>query len=322
MVTLTFLIIAEILTYITIRQHFYEKSWMKFYFIYTINLILSIWVWILWYESESFNGFFDEPEHVWIMLNLGGMLFGVIFPRMVLSGFHFAGVIAKGKAGGHKRSWTNIGLILAGIIFLFAAWGVLGGRFNFTTERRTVKIKGLNPGLEGLKIVQISDLHMACYYHHPELMKEVMERVSKEKPDLLINTGDFVTFGWREYAGFDSILRIPKAKYGNFAILGNHDIGTYDPDFSEADVDNNISLMTKKITHSGYKVLEQNSAVVKIGNARLGITGILTRGSWALQASLQEDRSRILPMVMSARQWPGSIAPISISFLHMIPTSG
>ena len=102
-------------------------------------------------------------------------------------------------------------------------------RFNFTTEEVTMKIKGLNKDLDGLKIVQISDLHLSSFYHHRKELQEVMVKINKLKPDILINTGDFVTFGWREFDRYDTILSKASGKYGNFAILGNHDVGTYDP---------------------------------------------------------------------------------------------
>jgi predicted MPP superfamily phosphohydrolase len=184
------------------------------------------------------------------------------------------------KKGGHIRRLTNTGFILALIVFLVAASGLLIGRFNIKTERQTVRIKGLKPELAGFKIVQISDLHMACYFHHKELLSRVMDRIDQEHPDILLNTGDFITFGWREFDGYDSIYRIGSAKYGKFAILGNHDIGTYDPDFTKADIENNILLMKSKISASGYKVLTQEFTTVDVGNSRIALIGVVTRGSF------------------------------------------
>ena len=53
------------------------------------------------------------------------------------------------------------------------------GRFNFKTENITIKIKGLEPDLEGLKIVQISDLHLTTFYHHQDLLEEVMMQINR-----------------------------------------------------------------------------------------------------------------------------------------------
>ena len=280
MVTLFILIITEIFSYVAIRQHFYEKSWMRFYFFLTNHIVVSIWLWILYFEGLSYNGIFDEPAHLWVLLNFGGIICGVVIPRIIFIFFHFLGVFANRKRGVHKRSLTNAGLIFAVLIFLVVLEGTLVGRFNFRTERVTVKIKGLSHDLEGLKIVQISDLHLSSFYHNKATLAGVMDKINKEHPDILINTGDFVTYGWREFDSFDTILRAGVSKYGNFAIMGNHDFGSYDPFYTEADRNDNVLLMHKKIISSGYRLLNDEFSMLRIGNARIAMIGVTTRGSF------------------------------------------
>ena len=274
------LIITEILTLAALRQHFYDRSWMTYYFCVIAHVVLSIWLWILWFETIAYDGIFDEPRHIWILLNLAGMICAVVLPRILLIIFHFSGRLIRRKSGGHSRALTNTGLAFSVIIFVILATSTLYGRFNFKTENYSIKIKGLKPELNGLKIVQISDLHLSSFYHHTDLLRNVMNQIKAIDPDLVINTGDFITFGWRESAGSDSILSIPKGKYGNFAVMGNHDFGTYDPFFTEADKDNNVLLMNKFIESSGFIVLNDESASVKIGNARIAMIGVMTKGSF------------------------------------------
>ena len=147
-------------------------------------------------------------------------------------------------------------------------------------SRPRIKVKGLQKDLEGLRIVQISDLHLSSYYHHKDVMLRAINRVNELKPDLLINTGDFVTFAWREFGRFDTILRIPKAKYGNFAVMGNHDFGTYQPYYTEADRENNVLIMNNQIRSSGYTLLNDEFTTVKIKDATIAIIGIITKGSF------------------------------------------
>jgi predicted MPP superfamily phosphohydrolase len=163
-------------------------------------------------------------------------------------------------------------------ILSIVALGTLHGRFNFKTEQVTIKIKGLNKDLDGLKIVQLSDMHLAGFYHHRKVLQAVMDKVNSYKPDLILNTGDFVSYGWREFGRNDTILITAKSRYGNFAVMGNHDFGTYHPDFTEADRANNVLIMNKLIESSGYKVLNDEFTKVKAGNARIGIIGVITMG--------------------------------------------
>jgi hypothetical protein len=278
MMFLILLIIIEILTMLVIRQHFYDRSWMRYYFLLTFNILVSIWLWVLWFRVSNYKGIFDEPVNIWMIMNINGVIAAVVIPRFIMIIFHFSGVLARRYTGGHIRQLTNTGMIIAAVIFLMVLTGALFGRFNFKKEEISINIRGLHPDLNGLKIVHISDLHLSSFYRHSEKLSDIMEQISEIEPDLLINTGDFVTIGWREFAGYDTILKAAKGKYGSFAVLGNHDCGTYHPYYTEADRDNNILLMTNLISASGYTVLNDDSEVIEIGRAKVSLTGIVTKG--------------------------------------------
>jgi hypothetical protein len=281
MILFFILFTTEVLTLIFIRHHFYDKSWMKYFFFIILNTVLSIWLWILWFKVISYEGIFDTAEHIWDITNLAGMICAVVFPRIILNIIHFSGWFRDRKrAGAHNRALTNSGLVISAIIFLVIANGTLIGRFNFKTEFITAKIKGLTKDLDSLKIVQISDIHLSSFYHHQELLDDVMKGINKLNPDLIINTGDFITIGWREFSGFDTILNKAKGKFGNYAVMGNHDFGTYNPYFTDADRENNFLLMNKLIASSGYQVLNDESAMVNIRNSRIAMIGVMTKGSF------------------------------------------
>ena len=250
-----FLIITEVLTFIVLYQHFHNTSHFIYYIALLSNVLLSLWLWTLFVRISIYKGDFDTPQNIWLRMNLTGMVCAVVVPRFILSLFHFTGKLFKLKKKSHIRSLTNTGLIISSIFFITIASGTMVGRFNFKTEEVTIKIKGLNKNLEGLKIVQISDIHLPGFYHHQKLLKKVMNDINSYKPDLVMNTGDFIDYGWKEFDRSDTILSIVKSRYGNFAVLGNHDIGTYHPSFTEADIVVNISKMNQLISASGYRVL-------------------------------------------------------------------
>ena len=273
-----FLIITEVFTPIVLYQRFFIRLRPIYYISVAIHVILSLWLWVLFFELAANNSFFDNPQHIWFMMNMKGMICGVAAPRLILIIFHFSGKLIRRKTGGYLTWLTDTGLTIMVLIFSIIAIGTLHGRFDFTTEEVTIKIKGLNKDLDGLKIVQISDLHLSGFYHHGKLLQNAMEMVNSYKPDLILNTGDFVSYGWREFGRNDTILSKAWSKYGNFAVMGNHDFGTYDPDFTEADRDNNVSIINNLITASGYKVLNDEFVKVPVGNAKIAIIGIITMG--------------------------------------------
>jgi len=279
-VLILFLLIVEILTFIVLRDFFYDKSRIKYFFSSAFNGVLTIWLWILVIEATLYKGIFDMPVNVWILMNLTGMICAVVAPRIILIIFHFSGKIKRRETGGFVRSRTRKGLIISFIIFSIIAGGSLVGRFNFRTGEVTIRIKGLQGELDGLKIVHLSDLHLVSFYHHHDLLERLMERVNSYKPDLIINSGDFINYGWREFDRFDTILVKAAGRLGKFAVLGNHDIGTYHPYLTEADREHNILIMNNLISASGYKVLNNEFTTIKKGNARIAIIGVITMGQF------------------------------------------
>ncbi len=104
-------------------------------------------------------------------------------------------------------------------------WGWLVGQRRVEVERLDLPLRGLPDALAGLRIAQISDLHIGVQMRAP-LLRRLLERVNALEPDLIVITGDIFDFdpryieeGCRELACLD-------APHGVFAVLGNHDAYT------------------------------------------------------------------------------------------------
>ncbi len=133
-----------------------------------------------------------------------------------------------------------------------------------------IAIKGLDPALEGLKIVLISDIHGGSNNVTFEKLIEVTARANEQDPDLVLLLGDFVS----ELPGQrspKSPLRMPteriadglaglKGKLGVFAVLGNHD-GL------------SGSRVAVELRRVGIRVLEDEVAVVTNNGKELRILG-------------------------------------------------
>lgn len=95
------------------------------------------------------------------------------------------------------------------------------------TSRLTLKIKDLPKDLQGLRIIQFSDLHL-----HPRVSDGFLEKLKNKilslKPDLIIFTGDFLCFSLaRDLDRLSRFLGSFQATYGCYAILGNHDYNEF-----------------------------------------------------------------------------------------------
>ena len=92
----------------------------------------------------------------------------------------------------------------------------------------TVELNGLPPGTRPLKIVLLSDLHVAKIGDTPARLRETVSRVTALRPDLILVGGDFFADELLGAYGVDDAIRplaALKAPLGVFAVLGNHDNG-------------------------------------------------------------------------------------------------
>lgn len=272
------LISIEILIFLVLKEHFYNSSRLKFNVSLFINFIFSIWIVYLFIRIKVFRGPFDMPENISNQMNLAGILSCIVFPGFLLIMFHYTGKLFRIRKKGYIKWMTGTGIAVSFLISAVIALGLLKGRYNVKTEEVTIRIKNLPPGLEGLRIVHISDMHLSSFYRHHLFLQKIMEEINSCQPDLIINTGDFISYGWREFDRCDTILSKAKSRYGNFAIIGNHDMGTYLPDTTRAARDTNAAKLNELIKSSGYRLLFDSNSTIGIRGIKVEFIGVSTSG--------------------------------------------
>jgi uncharacterized protein len=246
--------------------------------VFTVKAITSLILLYLIIRLLFYKGEFADPTNVFRNLAFGAIAALII---SVALWYVATGILRWliDKVFHRKLSRFVIAnvVISAALVLLFAD-SYVRQRFNLRVARQEVTISNLDRRLDGLKIVLISDLHIASWQGHYDRLAGVISSVNAEKPDLLINTGDFINFGWQEFGSCDTILRNATAADGAFAVLGNHDDGTYYPDYDENYGKECAAMLAKKISASGYTLLSDTTVVVNHDGARIAIAGIVTHG--------------------------------------------
>ncbi len=102
------------------------------------------------------------------------------------------------------------------------AVGVHGALRLPEVTRVDVPIDGLPPALDGLKVAQISDIHIGPTIGR-DFLKGVVERVNGEAPDLVAITGDLVDGTVSRLTDHTSPLADLKSRHGSFFVTGNHE---------------------------------------------------------------------------------------------------
>jgi len=115
-----------------------------------------------------------------------------------------------------------------GILLLFIIISFYTGfkTFKDTTEIRTqnidLKVSDWPSRLDGFKIIHISDIHADEYTGQKKIARYIHE-VNKLQPDLIIFTGDLISYGTDYIKMAARELGKAKAPYGTIAVVGDHD---------------------------------------------------------------------------------------------------
>jgi predicted MPP superfamily phosphohydrolase len=165
-------------------------------------------------------------------------------------------------------------LILSASVFLVIVSGVFFTRKNVELRTKDLYFDDLPEQLDGLRIVQISDIHLGTFGHDESVVKKSLSTVQSVKPDLLLFTGDIVNNFADEFMGYESYLSDFQAKYGKFAILGNHDYGDYYQWPDSLLKKSNLAQIKTNIEKCGFQLLLNQSKNIQIKDTSLTLIGV------------------------------------------------
>ncbi len=121
---------------------------------------------------------------------------------------------------GNKVSFLFAVLLSMGIII----YGSFEAR-NFKTETVALTTRKLPPGVNSLRIVQISDIHFSVI-NGVSMARRIVERINGLEPHIIISTGDLTDRGLNEKEKVEKLFRGLKAPFGKYAVAGNHEFYT------------------------------------------------------------------------------------------------
>jgi len=174
---------------------------------------------------------------------------------------------------GRARFLKNIGLAGGGLIFSGMIIGAVKWAYDFRVRRVYLRYPVMPRQLEGVKIVQISDLHLGSWANKKAL-QEAVEEINAEEAEFIFFTGDLVNFLTREAYRYKYILKQLKAKFGVFAVLGNHDYGDYVKWESKAEKEQNLKDLEGLYEEMGWHLLRNESKLTTVRNIPIAVVGV------------------------------------------------
>jgi len=207
-------------------------------------------------------------------------------------------------SGDTKRRAILAAAFAAGLAVAGLAYSYFIEPSRLVVTRSELQVKNWNRAFEGLKVVMISDIHGGSNNVNSETIDHVVQLANEENPDLTVLLGDFVS----ESKLSGQPLKMPiseiaprlaklQARYGVFAVLGNHDVW------------NDPGAIAGELRKNGIPVLEHETATIDVGGADLRILGLKDHTlveNWG-------DYSREARVAIEASEGTGDVIALSHS---------
>jgi predicted MPP superfamily phosphohydrolase len=172
------------------------------------------------------------------------------------------GAVAGGFSPSRRTFFQYAAVVAGGFPFLAATYGFAAGRLRYTVERVDVPVANLPPELDGLRIAQLSDIHIGDYMPPREIARAVA-MANDLHPDISFVTGDFVSSEGDPLDACISELSRLRAPLGVWGCNGNHEIYAGVEDEAE-----------RLFREKGMRLLRAANAVVEHNGGRFNLLGV------------------------------------------------
>jgi len=162
-----------------------------------------------------------------------------------------------------RRSFFRAAATFVGAVPLVAAvYGFAKERFDFRFRQVDIPVANLPQGLDGLRIVHLSDIHIGDFMP-AEQIRRAVDMANSTSAHLAVVTGDFVTSVGDPLEQCITELSRLRAPLGVWGCNGNHEIYAEVEDLTEG-----------MFAKYGMRLLRQNSAELTWQNEKFNLIGV------------------------------------------------
>jgi len=195
---------------------------------------------------------------------------GAIFTWAFISVFLVAAILISRRwlrpQSGHSPArraflYTTRGVLLCAPAVV-TGYGVFIQRVNLSLREQDLMFPGLPQDLHGLRLVQLTDIHLSPYLSERDLARAV-DIANETRAHLALVTGDLISTSLDPLDTCLHQLSRLRADAGVFGCLGNHEIYAKAEDY----VEQQGALL-------GQRYLRQRATSLKFGQATLNLAGV------------------------------------------------
>src|SRR2546421_2038349 len=169
--------------------------------------------------------------------------------------------------------------------FLGAMYGFAAERLNYQVRRVEIPLPNLPSALDGMRIVQISDIHLSSYMSRTQVRRAV-DMANNLDAALAVVTGDLSTGSGDSIADCIDEIRHLHAPLGIWGCNGNHEV------YARAE-DEAAYLYAQ----AGMKLLRQENAQITFKGAPFNLIGIDYQRERTPRSQRQQTLARLQPLV-------------------------
>ena len=161
-----------------------------------------------------------------------------------------------------RRRVLNVaGNALMAAPFAVMGYGALVQRTDFRVREVDIPLPGLPADLEGLRILQLSDIHLSAFLSENEFAR-VVDAARQLNPQLAVVTGDLISGPEDPLDACIRQLARLRAEAGVFGCMGNHERYARAEDYTE-----------RTCARAGIRFLRHRAAALRFGAATLNLAG-------------------------------------------------
>jgi predicted MPP superfamily phosphohydrolase len=162
-----------------------------------------------------------------------------------------------------RRYFFRTASALAGAVpFLSVVYGFAAERLDYRVRRVEIPTANLPPALDGMSIVQLSDIHLSGSMSRTDVRRAV-DMANELGADLAVVTGDFITGAADPLADCIDEIRQLRAHLGVFGCNGNHEIYARAEDAAQA-----------LFAQAGMKLLRHENVQLAFRGAHFNLLGV------------------------------------------------
>ena len=164
---------------------------------------------------------------------------------------------AKHRKGGCLSRLITFLLLALILVYPFYQARILN------VEEKTLEVSGLDPALNGLKIVYASDIHQGPFFTQSRV-NALVSKINAFNADLVLLGGDYAI---DSDTAIDFFKNLPKIQARRLVagVVGNHD---------RTVPESNLNLLQSAMINAGVLPLVNATKEVRVGNAALYLSGV------------------------------------------------